>query len=159
MEGVKEGELGWEAGEGECCLPGVGLREVDGEGEDAVEAIISQSSLWRNLAPQFPASEHSHDFLFWICAQHRLREPEHPRIAHRGFVSDLTVSPEIYLAAACQDDGVGAVFVGGDAVRGLVNDAVAVRSCRLEPPVADLKAEVTEGVCSRWLRCSLNRPS
>ena len=152
MEGVKERQLGWEAGEGECCLPGVGLREMDGEGEDAVavaisgisgaplggtgnvQAIISQSSLWRNLAPQFPASEHSHDFLFWICAQHRLREPEHPGIAHRGFVCDLTVSPEVYLAAACQDDGVGAVFVGGDAVRGLVDDAVAVRSCRLEPP-------------------------
>lgn len=33
---MEEGRLGGEAGQGEGCVPGVGRREVDGEGEDAV---------------------------------------------------------------------------------------------------------------------------
>lgn len=159
MEGFEEGRLGGESGEREGCVPGVGWREVDGEGEDAVEAIISQPSLWRILTPQLPASEHSHDFLFRIFAQHRLREPEHPRIVRRGFVSDLSLSSEVYLAAARQDDGVSAIFVSGDAVGGLIDNAITVGSRGLEPPIADLKAEMTESVGSRRVRCSFDRPS
>ena len=109
---------------------------------------------------------------------HRFREPEHPRIVDRGCVSDGLVSSKVYLAVASQDDGVGAVFVGCDAVGSLVDDAITVSCGRLEPPadwnvryglfqdkgherdvLADLEAEVTKGVCSRRLRCSLNRPS
>lgn len=136
-----------------------------------VQAIISQPSLWRNLALQLPASEHSHNFFFRIFAQHRLCELEHPRIVVRGYVSDISVLPEVYLAAAPQNDSVSTVCVSRDAMRGLVDDAIAVGSGRLEPPaipdvresyhgendwgkdsLADLKAEVAEGVCSRWLR-------
>lgn len=36
MKGLEERGLGWEAGEREGCVPGVGWREVNGEGKDAV---------------------------------------------------------------------------------------------------------------------------
>lgn len=155
LEDGEERGLAGDAGEGEGCVPGVWGGEVDGEGEDAVagavsgisgfrawllgkngdgQAIISQPSLWRNFAPQFPASEHSHDFLFGIFTQHRFRKPEYPRIVDRGCISDLSVSPEVCFAAACQDDGVRIFAIGCDAVRCLVDDAVAVGSRRLEPP-------------------------
>lgn len=41
MEGFEEGRLGGESGEREGCVPGVGWREVDGEGEDAVAVAVS----------------------------------------------------------------------------------------------------------------------
>ena len=41
MEGGEEGRLVVDAGEGEGCVPGVGWREVDGKGEDAVAVRIS----------------------------------------------------------------------------------------------------------------------
>ena len=153
-DGEKRGLAG-DAGEGEGCVPGVWWREVDGEGEDAVagavssisrfrvrllgengdtQAIISQPCLWRNFASQLPASEHSHDFLFGIFTQHRFRESKYPRIVDRGCISDLLVSPKVCLAAPCQDDGVRSFVVGCDAVRCLVDDAVAIGSRRLEPP-------------------------
>lgn len=66
--------------------------------------------------------------------QHCLGEPEYPRIVGRGLVSDLAASPEVCLAATCQDDGVSTLFVGCDTVRGLVDDAIAVGSGRLDPP-------------------------
>lgn len=65
---------------------------------------------------------------------HRFREPEHARIVDRGCVSDGLVSSKVYLAVASQDDGVGAVFVGCDAVGSLVDDAITVSCGRLEPP-------------------------
>ena len=68
---------------------------------------------------------------------HRFREPEHPRIVDRGCVSDGSVSSKVYLAVASQDNGVGAVFIGCDAVRSLIDDAITVSCGRLEPP-ADL---------------------
>ena len=155
MQSGKEGGLGRDAGEGEGCVPGVGGSEADREGEDSitmtvfdvsgshsgarrrggnVQAIISQSSLWRNLAPQLPASEHSHDFLLGIFTQHRFREPKHPRIVDGGFVSNRSVSAKVCLAIASQHNGISTILVGGDGVRGLVDDTVTICSGGLEPP-------------------------
>ena len=98
------------------------------------QAIISQPNLRCKLAPQFPTSKHPHDFFVGIFTQHRLRQLECSRIIDRSFVSDLSVSPKVCLAAACQDNGIGTVFVGRDAVRGFIDDAIAIGSGRLEPP-------------------------
>ena len=81
--------------------------------------------------------------------QHRLRKPEHPRIIDRGHISDLSVSSKVYLAAPRQDDGVGAVFVGGDAVSALINYAIAVCSGRLEPPAGQTSGKGIRGMIMR----------
>ena len=44
MEGFEEGTLGGEAGEREGCMPSVGRRKVDGEGEDPIAVVISRFS-------------------------------------------------------------------------------------------------------------------
>lgn len=41
VEGGEEGRLVEDSGEGEGCVPGVGWREVDGKGEDAVAVVFS----------------------------------------------------------------------------------------------------------------------
>ena len=41
VEGGEEGRLVGDSGEGEGCVPGVGWREVDGKGEDAVAVVFS----------------------------------------------------------------------------------------------------------------------
>ena len=41
VEGGEEGRLVGDSGEGEGCVPGVGWREADGKGEDAVAVVFS----------------------------------------------------------------------------------------------------------------------
>ncbi len=41
VESTEEGGLCSDAGEGEGCVPGVGRRKVDGEGDDAVAVAVS----------------------------------------------------------------------------------------------------------------------
>ena len=110
-----------------------------------LQAVISQTSFWRNLTPQLPTSEHSHNFFLGIFAQHCLRESEYPRVVHCGFVSDLSLPPEICFAVACQDDGVGTIFIGGDAVSGLVDNTVTIGSGRLEPPAVRMSGKAFMG--------------
>lgn len=62
MEGFEEGTLGAETGEREGCVPGVGWRKVDGEGENAVAVLISNFSsripvqvLWRRRETYRPS--------------------------------------------------------------------------------------------------------
>lgn len=164
VEGWKEGRLGEDAGKGEGCVPGAWWREVDGEmgnavaavtlgirtprkwfpGENGnVQAIISQTGLWRNLASQPPAPKHAHDFLFGIFSQHRFREPPYPRVVDCGLVSDIPFSPEVCLTATCKDNGVRTMFIGGDAVSRLIDDAIAVGSSRLKPPAVQMLGQCT----------------
>ena len=111
-----------------------------------VQSIISQTSLWRDLASQLPTPKHPHDFLVGIFTQHRFCEPEYARIVDCGLVSDISFSSKICLAVACQDDGVCTMFIGCDAVSSLIDDAIAVSSGRFEPPAVRMLDGATRGM-------------
>ena len=162
MKSGEEGRLVGDAGKCKSCVPGAGWREEDGKGEDTItvvisdisgvpvwiwgekgysQAIISQTGFWRNLALQLPTSEHSHNFLIRIFAQHCLCESEYPWVVNCGSVLDLSLSPEICFAVACQDDGVSTIFIGRDAVSSLVDDAITIGSGRFQPPAVRMSGK------------------
>ena len=180
MKGWEEGGLVGDAGEGESSVPRAWWRKVNGKGDDAVavvqprisifpcgsvvemkilQAIISQPSFWCNFAPQSPASEHAHHFLFGILTEHRFGEPEHARIVDCGPVSDISTSPNLCLAAACHDNGVRTMYIGSDAMSGLINDTIAVGSGRLEPPAVRVSDLVISWMIEReWTHSPTSKP-